>query len=239
VVRTIRRSRHETQAGAHHASDAAPRGCGTTSENSRSGYQACIGAVLSGLGVRKTITVADADPTARSLIAACSAWVPGARVEDHRPGGRTFSSDPALACRCSRGPHPTPPGPPLGAWLAANPHVQFHFTPIGSSLARSDRGMVLRYHSPGHQPGHVQLDQGPDQADPRLHRTPEHRSQAVRVGRHRRRDLGQGPHRPDQHQEVGRQQREVELSGSRSTRNRAPSTINDYLASGELFREWW
>jgi hypothetical protein len=37
----------------------------------------------------------------------------GARCSgrDHRPGGRTFPSDPALACRCSRAPHPTPPNP--------------------------------------------------------------------------------------------------------------------------------
>ena len=99
------------------------------------------GAVLNGLGIKSPLTAADADPTGRSLVAACSAWVPGTQVGDRRPGGRIFSSDSALACRCpvhtvySLSPQLTRPGS-----ASASPRAPLRPSPTGSTGVVQGRG---------------------------------------------------------------------------------------------------
>lgn len=53
--------------------------------------------------------------------------------------------------------------------------------------------------------------------DPQLHRLLELRGQALHLDRDRRRDPGEGPPRPDQHQETRRKQLKVTQTGSPDT----------------------
>jgi transposase len=47
-----------------------------------------------------------------------------------------------------------------------NPHVYFHFTPVGSFVDQPDRNLVRHQHPPVHPPRDIHQRQSPDQADP-------------------------------------------------------------------------
>jgi transposase len=99
--------------------------------------------------------------------------------------------------------------PDVQAWLAKNPRVQFHFTPVGSSWINQIEtwfGIITRQS--------IRRERL-DQPDPRLPRALEHQPQTIHLDRHRRRNPRQGQTRPNQHQETRRQQRQVKLTGSR------------------------
>jgi hypothetical protein len=119
MVGTIRRSRHATQAGGLLCVGRRPAWIRDDVRELEIGlpgvHMAPCWVVSVSVNDHHLLTQT---PRREASSRACSAWVPGARVGDHRPGGRIFSSDPALACRRSRGPHATPPGAPwrLGLW---------------------------------------------------------------------------------------------------------------------------
>ncbi|MDQ4092520.1 MAG: IS630 family transposase [Actinomycetota bacterium] len=85
--------------------------------------------------------------------------------------------------------------PAVQAWLENNPHIHFHFTPVGSSWLNQIETWFGIITPPVHPSGHFQQCQSLDQADTRLHHALEHQRQTVRLDRHRRRDPSQGPPR--------------------------------------------
>lgn len=103
------------------------------------------------------------------------------------------------------GPLTTPPG--ARAWLAANPNVTFHFTPIGSSWLNQIEiwfGIIARQ----------AIRRGTFTS---VNALVVRRRRALHLDRDRRRNPSQGPLGPDQHQTTRRKQLEIIQTGSRHT----------------------
>jgi hypothetical protein len=96
--------------------------------------------------------------------------------------------------------------PEVKEWLEKNPNVEFHFTPVGSSWLNQFEtwfGIITRQAIRRGTFSSVKV------LIKRLHDyicPLEQQRRTVRLDRHRRRDPGQGPHRPDQHPQTGRKQ---------------------------------
>jgi hypothetical protein len=84
--------------------------------------------------------------------------------------------------------------PEVLAWLEKNPHVMFHFTPVGS------RGSTRSRSGPGSLPARrsgvePSLGAHPHPTNNRLHQHVARRPEALQLGRNRRRDPRQGQSR--------------------------------------------
>jgi len=82
--------------------------------------------------------------------------------------------------------------PNVKAWLTGNPRFVVHFTPDPRLLDEPRGGLVWHRRAPGHPPRRVQVRQGPQRQDPRLHRCLARTGASIRLDKDRRPDLGQG-----------------------------------------------
>ena len=95
--------------------------------------------------------------------------------------------------------------PEVRAWLDANPHVRFQFTPTRSSWMNQIEtwfGIITRQ---AIRRGTFSSVQVPSSAPPATISPPGTPTPDPSNGPHRRRDPGQGSTRPDQHQETRRE----------------------------------
>lgn len=115
-------------------------------------------------------------------------------------------------------------------------HVHFPLHPRRVFLDQPNRDLVRNPDPPVDPPRHVLRRERPDQADPRLRRLMELRGQTIHLDRNCRRDLDEGPTRPDQRQETRRKQLKVMQTDSRETRSDVMHCVRCVMRSRTISR---